>query len=76
MCVQTIHEDKLLGTAGTLLVNQSFFNDATGLLIHADNAMEGDLRSLLKTHADRIFPRVLCLQCSPFHRQIIHIAVE
>ena len=53
MCVQTIHEDELLGTAGTLLVNQSFFNDATGLLIHADNAMEGDLRGLLKTHADR-----------------------
>ena len=53
MCVQTIHEPELLGTAGTLLANQAFFNDATGLLIHADNAMDGDLQGLLNSHAAR-----------------------
>ena len=40
MSIRTAHEPELLGTAGTLLANQGFFKDATGLLIHADNAME------------------------------------
>lgn len=43
----TIHEPELLGTAGTLLANRSLFQGATGLLIHADNAMAGDLQGLL-----------------------------
>lgn len=47
MRVHTIHEPELLGTAGTLLANRSFFEGATGLLIHADNAMAGDLQGLL-----------------------------
>ena len=53
MGVHTIHEPELLGTAGTLLANQAFFKDATGLLIHADNAMAEDLQGLLNAHADR-----------------------
>jgi len=53
MGVQTIHEPELLGTAGTLLANRSFFEDTTGLLIHADNAMAGDLQGLLAAHAAR-----------------------
>ena len=40
MSVETVYEPVLLGTAGTLLANQGFFGNATGLLIHADNAME------------------------------------
>ena len=53
MRVHTIHEPELLGTAGTLLANRSFFEGATGLLIHADNAMAGDLQGLLAAHAAR-----------------------
>lgn len=53
MLVQTIHEPELLGTAGTLLANRSFFEGSTGLLIHADNVMAGDLKRLLATHAAR-----------------------
>ena len=53
MGVQIIHEPELLGTAGTLLANRSFFEGATGLLIHADNAMAGNLQGLLAAHAAR-----------------------
>jgi mannose-1-phosphate guanylyltransferase len=53
MTVQTVHEPRLLGTAGTLLANRAFFADATGLLIHADNLMGGDLSGLLQAHARR-----------------------
>ncbi|QNJ30598.1 mobA-like NTP transferase domain protein [Synechococcus sp. PROS-9-1] len=53
MQIITTYEPELLGTAGTLLANQSFFEGATGLLIHADNAMEGDLQELLSAHKSR-----------------------
>ncbi len=53
MAVNTVHEPKLLGTAGTLLANQEFFRDATGLLIHADNAMAGDIKKFLAAHRAR-----------------------
>ncbi len=53
MFIHTIHEPKLLGTAGTLLTNQKFFKGSTGLLMHADNATNADLRGLLKAHQDR-----------------------
>ena len=47
MTVQSVHEPELLGTAGTLLAHQEFFPGATGLLIHADNAMAGDIRDFI-----------------------------
>ncbi len=53
MNVQTVHEPELLGTAGTLIANQKFFNGATGLLIHADNAMAGDVQDFLAAHHER-----------------------
>ena len=53
MRVYTTHEPELLGTAGTLLANSSFFEDSIGLLIHADNAMADDLEGLLAAHAAR-----------------------
>ena len=53
MQIITTYEPELLGTAGSLLANHSFFEGATGLLIHADNAMEGDLRELLAAHKGR-----------------------
>ena len=53
MKVGTVHEPELLGTAGTLLVNQKFFVNNTGLLIHADNFMEECLDGFLKAHRRR-----------------------
>jgi mannose-1-phosphate guanylyltransferase len=53
MAVHTVHEPELLGTAGTLLSNQKFFEGATGLLIHADNAMAGNLQPFLNAHQKR-----------------------
>lgn len=53
MAVQSVHEPVLLGTAGTLLTNQAFFSGATGLLIHADNAMAEPLDNLLARHRER-----------------------
>lgn len=50
MRIQTIHESKLLGTAGTLIENEKFFKDRMGLLIHADNAMKENLDTLIKIH--------------------------
>ena len=53
MAVRTVHEPELLGTAGTLLKNQEFFRGFTGLLIHADNAMAGDMKDFLDAHRAR-----------------------
>lgn len=53
MSVESVHEPNLLGTGGTLVANQEFFSGSTGVLIHADNAMAGDLRSFLSAHLNR-----------------------
>ena len=53
MSIQTVHEPELLGTAGTILANQEFFRGATGLVIHADNAMAGDIKHFLTAHRQR-----------------------
>ena len=53
MTVHTIYEPVLHGTAGSLIANQSFFNNATGLLIHADNVMAGNLSDFLAAHRGR-----------------------
>ena len=53
MTVQSVHEPELLGTAGTLLAHQEFFRGATGLLIHADNAMAGDIQNFIAAHHER-----------------------
>ena len=53
MSIKTVHEPELLGTAGTLLSNQEFFGNGTGLLIHADNAMAGDIKDFVAAHHQR-----------------------
>jgi mannose-1-phosphate guanylyltransferase len=53
MAMQSVHEPELLGTAGTLMANRAFFEGATGLLIHADNAMADNLGPLLDDHRQR-----------------------
>ena len=47
------YENEILGTAGTLKENISFFDDSVGLLIHADNYTEDDLSSFLKSHKSK-----------------------
>lgn len=53
MTLETVHEPELLGTAGTLMANQEFFSNTTGLLIHADNVMAGDVNNFMDAHQDR-----------------------
>ncbi len=53
MRIEIVHEQSLLGTAGTLLANRKFFMNATGLLIHADNITNADLTLLLEAHRHR-----------------------
>ena len=48
--VEYVYEDKLLGTAGTLRENRSFFGDKTLLLAHADNWCQCDFDSFVDYH--------------------------
>ena len=64
MNIQSTYETELLGTAGTLIANQSFFEGSTGLLIHADNATNLDLRMLLEAHERR--PKGCVMTMLPF----------
>ncbi len=51
--INTSYEEKLKGTAGTLFDNIDFFEGCTGILLHADNVSDFDLRNLLKAHENR-----------------------
>ena len=70
MQINTVYETELLGTAGTLLANQSFFHGSSGLLIHADNVMDGNLQDLLKSHISR--PSECLLTILTFHTDQPH----
>ena len=48
-----VFEPELLGTAGTLLKNISFFQDEDGILIHADNYCEADFNKFIDAHNNR-----------------------
>lgn len=48
--VELWYEENLLGTAGTLLANRSFFIDCTILLIHADNWCQCDFSKFIEFH--------------------------
>jgi mannose-1-phosphate guanylyltransferase len=48
--VNSVHEEALLGTAGTLLANKSYFQDCTTLLVHADNWCQCDFPVFLEFH--------------------------
>lgn len=51
--IHKFHEEKLLGTAATLITNIDFFSNSTGILIHADNYSQLDLKLLLEAHNSR-----------------------
>jgi len=48
--VSLAHEDELLGTAGTIRENISFFNDSTALIVHADNWICCNFTDFLQYH--------------------------
>lgn len=48
--IKKFNENKLLGTAGTLIANRDFFYDSVGLMIHADNFTFMGLDDLLEAH--------------------------
>lgn len=51
--VTLVNEEKLLGTAGTLMANLNFFEDEGGLLIHADNYCLANFEEFIRKHANR-----------------------
>ena len=51
--VKVVYEEKLLGTAGTLLKNIEFFDGEDGLLIHGDNFCVDGLEGFISAHKNR-----------------------
>ena len=51
--VTLVREEKLLGTAGTLIANLNFFEGQDGLLVHADNYCLANFHDFIKAHNQR-----------------------
>lgn len=51
--VALVYENELLGTAGTLMRNLSFYGGMDGLLMHADNYCTADFNGFLYAHENR-----------------------
>lgn len=49
----TVYEEKLLGTAGTLLKNRDFFDNKTLMLVHADNLSRFNVKAFVDRHNRR-----------------------
>jgi mannose-1-phosphate guanylyltransferase len=51
--VQTVYEEELLGTGGTVLKNRAFFSSEAFMLVHADNLSLFDVRAFIARHQAR-----------------------
>ena len=51
--VSLIYEEALLGTAGTVIKNASFFGGGDGMVIHDDNFCLANLSSFMDAHVKR-----------------------
>ena len=51
--VTLVREEKLLGTAGTLIANLNFFEGQDGLLVHADNYCLANFHDFIQAHNKR-----------------------
>ena len=51
--IELTYEEKLLGTAGTLIANLEFCRGETTFLIHADNYCLADLKTFMQAHNNR-----------------------
>ncbi len=53
LTLSVIYEETLLGTAGTIRANKSFFSDSDFMVIHADNLSIFNIDDFIKTHKQR-----------------------
>jgi mannose-1-phosphate guanylyltransferase len=51
--VALVHEERLLGTGGTVLRNRDFFQGKAFLVAHADNLTRFDVQALIRRHERR-----------------------
>lgn len=51
--VALVHEERLLGTGGTVLANRGFFEGSAFLVAHADNLTRFDVRAFIRRHERR-----------------------
>ncbi len=51
--IKTVHENSLLGTAGTIVHNRGFFKDQPFLVAHADNLTIFSLEDFMRSHECR-----------------------
>jgi len=51
--IDLVHEDKLLGTGGTILANRDWFGGEAFLVAHADNLTDFDVAGLMSAHRNR-----------------------
>lgn len=51
--ITLVHEDRLLGTGGTVLANAAFFGNRPFFVAHADNLTRFDVAAFLRRHATR-----------------------
>lgn len=51
--VTTVYEEQLLGTAGTILQNRSFFGAEPFMLVHADNLSQFNVTAYIRSHWNR-----------------------
>jgi len=51
--ITLVHEEKLLGTGGTLIKNQGFFEDGPVILIHSDNLSKFNMNEFIDTYMNR-----------------------
>lgn len=52
-CVTVVHEERLLGTGGTILKNRAFFKNEPFLVAHADNLTIFDMPAFVTHHNSR-----------------------
>ena len=53
MVIKENYEEKLLGTAGTLIKHKDFFKDSRIIMLHTDNMTNFDLSELIKADEQR-----------------------
>lgn len=51
--IDLVHEDRLLGTGGTVLENRARLGGEAFLVAHADNLTRFDLKAFIRRHAER-----------------------
>ena len=51
--VDVVHEDLILGTGGTVLANQAWFEGKTFVVAHADNLTIFDVKAFMDSHIHR-----------------------